>query len=183
MSRVSPTLLTDLPQAIADAIATLLPELEVCEPRNGRFNLEVLKKIGTRAPAVYVSFLRARPGQTFDGPAHSARLDMAAYVVTKQTLGGLSPEDAAGNICLALLSDIPERRWGLAEVGPAENVGAQTLADVKLQGHGVSLWAVTWEQPVMLTGWDDALPLPIALYAAGSSLGQDPVRVGAEEAP
>lgn len=165
MTLVAPSLLTDLPRAVADTLAAAIPGLRTCEPRAGRFTLDELKKLGKPAPAVFVSILSGRGGTVYAGPQHTIDLSMAAYVVTKDA-AGLPRDVAAQNLCLALLQQIPDRRWGLDVVGEAREPGLQSLVTEGLRDVGASLWAVTWVQPVLLTGWEAALPIPLQLYVA-----------------
>lgn len=161
---MSETLLADLPQTICNHIEPLLPDLKKCEPIEGKFNLEELKKQSLPREAVLVSNLGAKEGQDYSGPAHSFDFQMAAYVVTKDGLG--KPRDIrAATIFQILLQLIPGKDWGEEAYGAARNVRLQPLVSVKAKSSGVSLWAVTWLQPVSLFE-PEAAPLGVELYVA-----------------
>ena len=161
-----PDLLADLPQVMADTIRVWLPELKSAEVYHGRFNLADLRRTGVQAPGVRVSVLGARPGETFAGGVIEHRLQMAAYVVTRDR-AGLPRDKSALSICQQLLAAIPERRWGEEDCGPAIEVTMQSLVTAAVQDVGASLWAVTWRQPVTLTSAELRAPMPVELYLGG----------------
>lgn len=167
MSVIRPDLLSDLPEMIAGEVKTVLPELRDCKGMAGPFNLEELKVKGVAAPAVFVSVLGLRPDAGFTGSVPSWKIDMAAYVVTKDSLG-LPRDLAAANICQSLLVLIPNKNWGEDGLGEAEKVAARSLVTAAMKKLTTSLWAVTWEQPVVLHGQDNAAPMPIELYVGQS---------------
>ncbi|AZV77890.1 hypothetical protein EBB79_08265 [Parasedimentitalea marina] len=166
--------LARLPQSVCDAVKLRLPELKTCKPHAGKFSLEELKKSGLPAPAVLISTLGAKPGVTRSDAAHSFVLSMAAYVVTRDGLG--APRDlAAANICQALLTLIPGKRWGEPALGAAQGVHMHTLVSSGAKDITSSLWAVTWGQPVTFHTVE-AAPLGAELYVAQSpAIGTDNV--------
>jgi hypothetical protein len=156
--------LARLPQSVCDAVNLRLPELKTCKPHAGKFSLEELKKRSLPAPAVLISTLGAKPGQVRSDAAHSFMLSMAAYVVTRDGLG--SPRDiAAANICQALLTLIPGKRWGEPALGAAQDVHMHTLVSSGAKDITASLWAVTWSQPVTFHVIE-AAPLGAELYVS-----------------
>jgi len=159
---MSETLLSGLPQTICDEVSFFLPDLKECKPHAGKFSLEELKKRGLAAPALLVSVLGAKQDDTYSGGAHAFMLQMAGYVVTK---GGAVRDIAAANICQVLLSFIPGQRWGQNAIGEARNVRMHTLVSSKTKNHAVSLWAVTWDQPISFCQPEDQ-PLGAALYVS-----------------
>lgn len=171
---MSATLLSDLPQRICDDIKSLLPDLRACKPHAGKFSLEELKQKGVASPSVLVSVLSAKQDTTYAGHATSFLLQMAAYVVTRDGLG--APRDIrAANICQLLLSFIPGNRWDETAIGEAREVRMHTLVSTKTKDHAVSLWAVTWDQPVSFFE-PELRPLGAALY-----VGQSPAIGAAHE--
>lgn len=144
---VAPTLLADLSQSICAAIKIVLPDLETCEPRAGKMSLEELKKSGIKAPAVQIAILGAKQTQGFTGGSFEFPLRIVAYVTTRNNLG-LDKDAAAMNICQALLQLVPENNWGEPALGNARDVSVETLVSVKTRDTGVSLWAVSWLQPI-----------------------------------
>ncbi len=161
---MSETLLSDLPQTVCDGVSSFLPDLKECRPDAGKFSLEELKRKGLRAPSVLVSVLGARQDTTYAGHATSFMLQMAIYVVVKDRPG--APRDAcAANICQLLLSFIPGQRWMQDAIGEACNVRMHTLVSSKTKDHAVSLWAVTWDQPISFFQRADG-PLGAELYVS-----------------
>lgn len=161
---MSNTSLADLPEAICTLVKERLPDLRECEAKAGKYSLDELKKEGLPAPAVVISNIGAKQDITFSGPAHSYQLEMVAYVVTKDGLG-LHRDVAAANICQTLLQLIPGNRWGVTAVGEARDVRMHTLISTKSRSQGVSLWAVTWAQPITFFVPEDA-PLGFDLYVS-----------------
>ncbi|WP_456390242.1 hypothetical protein [Profundibacter sp.] len=173
MSAARTSLLSELPDLIANEIKSIFPELHQCEGMAGPFNLEDLKATGIKAPAVLVSMLGLRQAKTYSGAVQSYVMDMAAYVVTKDALG-LPRDVAAANICQGLLALIPDKCWGEDNLGAAQKVAARSLVTRAVKKTSASLWAVTWSQPVVFRGEDMAAPQAIELY-----VGQAP-GVGAD---
>ncbi len=68
---------------------------------------------------------------------------------------------------------IPERIWGERDLGPAGDLRGIPLLTAA-SDQAVSLWAITWRQPITLTGAPLTEPQPITLY-----VGQSP-QIGAE---
>ncbi len=170
----SETLLSSLPQTICDEIKSVLPDLAKCEPHAGKFSLEELKKKGLPSPTVLVSILGAKQGRTFAGQSVEFPLRMAAYVVTRARLGRDKDIDAS-NICQQLLMLIPECDWKVPAFGRARDVAMETLVSVKSRDNAVSLWAVTWTQPVTFYCAEQK-PLGADLYVGHSPLiGEDNV--------
>jgi hypothetical protein len=161
-------LVAALPGLIAVKISAVLPGLATCEGIAGRFDVDRLKRTGTKAPAVLVSMLILRPAQTYAGPVYTYDADFAAFVITKTTQG-LSRDEAAGNIVQALLRLLPDNNWGQGGVGPCRDVTATPLNSEAIQKEGMALWAVSWSQLMQMEGYAVPLPLPIDLY-----LGQAP---------
>ncbi len=160
-----PDLLSALPDLVAARIALALPGLRTCRGMAGRLDLDTLKAQGIAAPAVLVSQLGARQGERKGGPHQLYDVDMSAFVVTKDAMG-LPRDIAAVNICQALLSLIPEAAWNEPGLGAAKTVAERSLVSAASDKLAVSLWAVTWTQPLALQGWPAAAAMPIELYVA-----------------
>jgi hypothetical protein len=157
-------ILANLRPAICASVKALLPKLRECEPHEGKYSLEELKRDGLPSPAVKVSCLGAKQDITLAASPATFMLQMAAYVVTKDSLGKRR-DTAAANICQTLLSLVPENDWGLDGVGRARDTGLHTLVSTKVKSTGVSLWAVTWHQPVSF--FQPGLkPLGVELYVS-----------------
>ncbi|MFO1174469.1 MAG: hypothetical protein U1E48_04585 [Paracoccaceae bacterium] len=156
-------LLFALPGLVATQISTVLPALGTCKGFAGRFDVAVLKRLGIAAPAVLVSRLGCRQAEVMAGPHKLFEADMAAFIVTKDALG-LPRDEAAQNISAVLLRLIPEKTWGQVGVGAAQKVREVGMITEASEKEAISLWAVTWMQPLALDGYLITAPQPIDLY-------------------
>lgn len=177
------TLLSDLPRTVCAMVRSFMPDLAECKPHAGKFSLEELKRKGLPSPSVLVSVLGAKQDTTYAGRVTSFMVQMAAYVVTKDGLG--APRDVrAANICQKILSVVPGQDWDNQAIGDARNVRMHTLVSTKTRDHAVSLWAVTWDQPISFFE-PEARPLGVDLYVAQKSGSDDAnathVRLGGAE--
>ena len=170
-------LLGTFPTTVASVIHAALPGLRECRGIAGRLNVEQIRQLGIRVPAVLVSRLRARQDQTYAGPHRTYRLQMAAFILCKDELG-LQRDLAAANIAQALLSLVPDNQWGLPDDKmPAESVAEEPLVSVESNRTGLALTAITWDQVVALTPFPTPEPVAPELY-----LGQAPLIGAAHEA-
>lgn len=173
MTATSPTLLGDLPDLIAARIREVLPGLRDCRGIAGRLDVEDLKRRGIAAPAVLVTRLRTRQDRTYAGPHHTFRMQMAAFILTRDELG-LPRDHGAANLAQVLLGLIPDCDWGRpGDVGPAEAVNEEPLVSVASDQLALALTAVTWEQVVAVAPFPAAPALIPEVY-----LGQAP-QIGA----
>lgn len=159
-----PALLADLPDRVADAIRAALPSLREVAAHAGRFDIDELKAFTARAPAVRVALLRVDAGVEAAGPAIRREAALAAFIVTRDA-PALPRDRAAATIAQALLTLVEGNRWASPDLGQARNVAAENLYNAGARGQGVSLWAVSWSQPLML----EAGPgpgVPVDLYAS-----------------
>lgn len=164
----APDTLSKLPQTICDEVSIRLPDLKACKPHAGKFSLEELKKSGLKSPAVLVSTLGAKQGEGYAGHSTEFLLSMAAYVVCKDALG-LQRDLAAANICQVLLELVPGKNWDNPACGQAESVAMHTLISAKSKDSGVSLWAVTWNQPITFFQSNPAPP-GAQIYVGGAPI-------------
>ena len=160
---------------IAAGVRAALPGLKTCAVHDGRFKASELRRWALRAPAVLIAWLgtpRAEaPGVLWTDCDHR----FAAFVVTRDRAAQRPKEKslprgkAARSIVYVLLLLIPRARWGLTDIGAAENLRAVNLYSGEVDKAGVALWAVTWRQALRLeAAADDGAcpPLPEELYAA-----------------
>lgn len=170
-------LLAMLPATVAGTIHAALPGLQECRGIAGRLNVEQIRQLGIKTPAVLVSRLRARQDKTYAGPHRSFRLQMAAFILCKDGLG-LPRDLAAANIAQALLNLVPDHDWAIPDhVMPAEAVTEEPLVSIEANRQGLALTAVTWEQVVALAPFPAPEAISPALY-----LGQAPQVGAAHEA-
>lgn len=175
MTGVPDDLLSTLNDTIAATVKTWLPQLATCKGMAGRLDVDALARDGIKAPAVLISRLGARQMRGTSGPQPAFALDMAAFVVTKDALG-LQRDAAAANICQLLLMRIPNRVWGLEDLGEAREVEEQSLISSASQGKAVSLWVVTWVQPVSFVAAPAPSEISPTLYVGQApAIGTDHV--------
>lgn len=141
----SPDFLNSVPNLVAGHIDARLRGLRECRGMAGRLDMAAIRRTGIAAPAVLVSRLSARQVTGYSGPHIAFDLSMAAFVVTRDEMGRSRHEIAAG-ICQALLTLIPDQRWGEDQLGAARDVRDQMLLSEDTAKNGLALWAVTWTQ-------------------------------------
>lgn len=171
MSRLvtPPDLLATLPATVAAAIHAALPGLRDCRGIAGRLNVEQIRQLGIKTPAVLVSRLRSVQDKTYGGPHRTFRLQMAAFILCKDELG-LPRDLAAANIAQVLLTLVPDQQWGLIDdLMPAEAVTEEPLVSIEANKQGLALTAVLWEQVAALTPFSTAEAITPEVY-----LGQAP---------
>lgn len=177
-------LLGSLPALIADEIKAVLPGLRECRGIVGRLDIETLKARGFAAPAVLVARLRARQDRTYAGPHHTYRLQMAAFILCKDTLG-LARDQAAANIAQVLMRIVPENQWGMPDhVHPAELVTEEPLVSAASDKAALALTAVTWEQVIAVSPFFAPEAIALELYVGqspqiGSAHEGDYIQMGA----
>lgn len=172
-----PDLMATLPATVAGAIHAVMPDLRECRAIAGRLNVEQIRQLGIRTPAVLVSRLRARQDKTYAGPHRTYVLQMAAFILCKDEMG-LPRDLAAANIAQVLLNLIPDQQWGLVDdLMPAEAVTEEPLVSIEANRQGLALSAVLWEQVAALAPFPGPDPISPELY-----LGQAPLIGAAHEA-
>ena len=134
---------------ICAGLQTMLPQLVRCELHAGRFDLEELKMIATRTPAVFVGWLGGPVGDP-QGGSIDVELNLVAYVVTGGS-GGTARNSEAGAIVETMIRNVPGRQWGHDDdASPAGNLVCENMYNGKIGRHGVALWAVAWRQEARL---------------------------------
>lgn len=129
---------------IVEQVHTALPALKMCRAHGGRFDLGELKAVAARCPAAFVAPLRVVSTQD-DGDGRTvARIRWALYIVTRDA-PQLPRDVAALHLVEWLLVWLPRQRWG-GPSGRPEGVSADNLFSRQVDGVGVALWGLTWEQ-------------------------------------
>lgn len=143
--------------AICTALKNGVPELRAVTTHGGRFTEEELKRWGVNAPCAVVAAV-GFDGIEREGGVLIADVSWATFLVTKDSLTA-KRDEAALLLAVKLLQVItPEQRWDVEGTAEAMEIKAQNLFGSKLDGMGVALWAVTWQQKVDInTVNDDAL--------------------------
>lgn len=157
-------LLATLADVMAARIKLALPALRDCRGMAGRFDLDQLKSRGVASPAVLVSQLGIRQDETVAAPHFLWAARMVAFVVTRDELG-LPRDTGAATIAQVLLRLIPDQVWGLPDdLGAAREVAWEPLITSSSEKQALSLSAVTWTQPVALSGLPVAPAIVPELY-------------------
>ena len=164
--------LDEFRNAIAAYIRSMMPNLGECRPHPGRFDLEELKRVSAKTPAVYVACLGVS-GATDAGGDDAmvdAGLAMAIYVVTTDRQG-LPRDVAVLNIVEALSLALVGNRFGVADVGVPSEIKGQNLYAGNVDRIGVAMWGLSWKQSVRLKaessefGDTENPVLPTEIYA------------------
>ena len=133
-------------------IEAALPKLGECEVHDGRFDLAEINAFITRAPAVRLACLGFQDGKDIgDGSEWSHDAMMAAYCVTVDKKG-LARGPAVMAIAETVLGVVAGSRFGMDAdlVGEAKDPSAANLHSRKAGSRGVTLWAVSWRQPLSI---------------------------------
>ncbi|EGG93496.1 hypothetical protein IMCC1989_1152 [gamma proteobacterium IMCC1989] len=139
----------ELRQKVLEKIKEELPDLKEVSLHPGRFNLDELKRIGTKAPAVYVSLMGTPTVKRIETGENEVYIRLAAFIVTRDERK-LPKDEAALAIVESLLVVIPCQRWGLKNTSDAVNVKADNLFNGSIERKGVAMWAITWEQTLRI---------------------------------
>lgn len=158
--------------AIVNAIASNITALETCEAHPGRFDLAEIKRVAANAPAVFVAAL-ATGQQELNGGDVQAPVSFAAFIVTKN-----QPQKSRDSIVLeivnALLVLTDSNDWDSADVveNPT-NIRGQNLYSASIDKNGIAMWAVTWQQKIILGNATNVSALDDFLRANGTTENQD----------
>lgn len=162
--------LSTLPEIVAARIHAALPDLVTCKGIVGRLDLDEVQAKGFATPAVLVSRLRLDQGRDLAGPHRVYRVVMAAFVLTKDTLG-LPRDMAATNIAQVILQLLPDARFGRGDIGPVERIAEEPIVTPAIRKAGVALTAITWEQDVSLTPLPEVPEISPEVYVGGERIG------------
>ncbi len=117
-------------------------------PFGGRLNLEALRVLGKRTPAVVVAALGV-PSIDERGGNVSNDVRWAAYIVTTDR-PGMGRDEQALVLVRAVLGAVARTDWGLALAHRATDITADNLYTRAIDALGVALWAVSWRQRLEL---------------------------------
>ncbi|MFD2177749.1 phage protein Gp37 [Veronia pacifica] len=153
-----------LRHAIITNIKEALPELSAVDAHPGRFNLDELRRIATKLPAVRVAIMavsKAAPVQTGE---RQLTVKLAAFVMTSDRRK-LPKDESALAIVEALLALVPGHHWGMGKLSGASTPKAENLFSGKVDKQGVAMWAISWEQVITVGDdiWQGGV-LPSRLY-------------------
>lgn len=123
-------------------------EVKTVKVHGGRFSLDDLKKIPTKAPAIYIGLLRLK--KTKDATCKSDRdAFLVASVITKD-VKGKSRHISVIELSERLTSLIEDNNWGLDFVDTEDEVIVQNFYSNKINTTGVAIYGLSWTQQVRL---------------------------------
>lgn len=139
---------------IISAIQKHLPQLRDCSAHPGLLSVDDLRRLSLHAPSVRVACLNV-PRLERQGPVTVVHARWAVYVVVRG--GSTEPRDEGA---LALVTKlcrlVQSNRFGVTGAHTPRGEVADNLYSAALDGIGVALWALTWEQGVDVTDFNDA---------------------------
>ncbi|MFW6087000.1 MAG: hypothetical protein ACODAG_07340 [Myxococcota bacterium] len=149
--------LLSLRDAIVQRLASEVPQLVSVEAHDGDFTLEEIKRhFGHHPRAARVVCLGLGTTEDIGGqPVAPAR--WAVFVACRQQGAGdpdgaISPGDACTVLATRIVELAHEETWNGQAFRVPQNISARNLYTGRLSKHGLSLWAVEWEQPIVLDG-------------------------------
>lgn len=160
--------------AVVAQLAEKLPDGVSVEAHGGTFDLEELKRVALKAPAVRVCLMGTGKGQRATEGEWSVPLNLAAAVITRDSVGAGAKVDrgmAAAALATAVTLVVQGYRFGLAGVGQPEDLIARNEYSGKLDATGVAIWQVTWTQTLLI---GDGVDESIAALTSGTVNG-DPL--------
>jgi predicted alpha/beta hydrolase len=138
--------------------------LAACNGHPGRLTLDELVRVGPTTPSVLVAILRSKRGKDLGSGEIEINVRVAAYCLT-----ALSDADLAHDLAAEIAGLVPHQNWGAGASGvlPAlPTVKVKNLHTAAIAAQDVTLWAVTWWQPVRLGAdlWEEDGTLPTTVY-------------------
>lgn len=142
--------LESLRTAVVDTLKAALPASVSVEPHGGRFDQAELRRIVTKAPAVFVATLGFSDLKHEHGD-FQATISWGAFVVAKDA-PKVSRDQGATVLVNALAMVIPESTWSLAAecVNTPQAMRGDNLFSATVDKLGVAMWALTWRQTMVL---------------------------------
>lgn len=145
----------DVRQAIVDTLATTLGPNVSVQTHRGRFdNVQEIQRFAVKAPTVLVSVLRVQRAQDIGGEA-MIPVSWGIYIITKD-LPKLPRDQGAVGLVETILMLAPDNDWGGQSVGAVDNLDARNMYSQQVDGLGIALWGIGFEQPVMVPLVSDA---------------------------
>lgn len=143
--------LPDLRAAIVAGIRETLPEAirDNCRTHGGRFDKGEIKRIAMKSPAILVACLGLVDAAPDGAEGVNATFAWGAFVVT--TDKPQLPRDAGALALVSILAGVvPDNRWGCDDAGYPDKIRGDNLYSGAVDGAGIALWAVTWNQRLTL---------------------------------
>lgn len=157
--------------SIVACISEALPQLKTCDSHDGRFNLEELKRISTKAPAVYVAALAT--GDLTSDVCTEVPVTFAVYVITRAE--PKTPRDRQARLLVdALLALLNGNTWNDDNIIAAPmRVRSQNLYSAGSDRSGVAMWAVTFTHQVRINEFDASTLDDFLTFAGTSTDGEE----------
>jgi len=155
--------LFELRQGVIDDIANNMPGVSDIGsvsvlPYAGRFSIEELKRIGTKAPCIFISTVAlANVGN--DSMGDHAEIAFAAIIVTKDT-PKITRDASSMALANVLAVHLTENLWGMDESRRyPEKISGRNLYATKIDKEGIAMWGFTWSQWMTIGGIADTTDL------------------------
>ncbi|MDH4122376.1 MAG: hypothetical protein OEV94_11805 [Deltaproteobacteria bacterium] len=138
---------------IVAALAPLVPGGN-CQAHDGRFNLDNLKTLATKTPALLAACLGIPKIEMQSQGDYRLTAQWAVFVLGKDlpAAGGAAKTGrgaAALALAQAVLLTTAGNRWGAANTQAPTDLKAENLFSAPAdQAAGLALWAVSWRQTV-----------------------------------
>jgi hypothetical protein len=143
----------ELRDEITAGILAGIPTLGSCQTFGGRLAQGDIKRFAMKSPAVLVACLGIPSIQDDGGGEIDAVCTWGAFVVTTDR-PQLPRDTGALAIVAALATLIPNNYWDGKATGIPEKIKGDNLYNGSIDGAGVALWVVTWQQKTTLGGLD-----------------------------
>jgi len=149
--------LMELRDAVVNGLRERFPTGEgVCTivKHRGAWTKKSVTDYSRRAPALIVIAHGTTEAQKM-GTAN-VRTDLSMSVVAMAKVRDGDADDPCLLLVRALLGLVPGNNWDMPCASGAVNVRSQNLYSGELDGKGVNLWSVSWEQPIDLPALTEA---------------------------
>lgn len=142
--------------SIATGLATLETALKLSEVVGGQLDFTEMRRRSVRFPGAFVACAALDDVQKFDGVVRCVGRFVVVLVVDGRREDQLEAQDRArasarlaGRVVFKLAASV--KNWGNAEVLAApERVQARNLYSKTADSSNAALWAVTWDQQLLL---------------------------------
>ena len=144
-------IISDLRQKIVDTIKGEFG-LKTVKTHSGKFTTDSLRKlIAGKTPTVLIAALRVGSVNRVDNDQVETSIYFAAYVITTDKKA-INKDESALNIVEALLSILPNNRWGVVgqDIGVPKSINAENLYSNDTDAKGVAIWTLSWQQTARL---------------------------------
>lgn len=141
--------LTEVRQQIVYRIAEAMPDLRSCEAHGGRFTAAELARVSAATPAVRVACVQVASIRLSGSGERRVRTRWVATVTTtSQDRRGVMRDELALEIVERLSLLLVRQSWGIEQIRPVDpdTIVANNLFGAELEGRGIAMWAVSWEQ-------------------------------------